>query len=150
MRSLTPFLWFESDAAAAIEFYATAFGDDAVVVNGAAGPGAAGTIRIGGTELVLFEGGPFEPFSRALSLFVECEDQSEVDRLWDALGDGGHPGRCGWITDRYGVTWQVVPAGLPALLGHPDPATAQRIHAAMRTMTKLDLAALEAARDAIV
>ena len=89
-----------------------------------------------------------EKFNPAISLFIECDDQAEVDRLWAALNTGGEPGRCGWLTDPCGVTGQDVPTGLPALLGHPDPGARARVHEAMMGMSKLDLAALEAARDA--
>jgi predicted 3-demethylubiquinone-9 3-methyltransferase (glyoxalase superfamily) len=96
---------------------------------------------------MLFDAGPEFPFTPAVSRFVPCETQEEVDRLWDALCEGGEPGRCGWLTDRFGVSWQIVPTILAEVLGDPDPAKAGAARAAMMTMSKLVIADLVAARD---
>jgi len=146
MASIRPFLWFQRDTAEAAAFYAEALrGSIEVTIDG---DGPSPTVHLGDLELVLFEGGEV-PFSlnAATSLSITCEDQAEVDRLWAALSEGGAEGRCGWLTDRFGLSWQVVPAQLYALLSDPNPARAAAAHAAMMTMDKLDVAVLQAAAD---
>jgi predicted 3-demethylubiquinone-9 3-methyltransferase (glyoxalase superfamily) len=106
--------------------------------------------RLAGQELIALNGGPRYRFTEAISLLVSCEDQDEVDRLWEALtADGGEPGQCGWLKDRYGLSWQIVPAVLGELLQHPDAGVRSRVAAAMMQMGKIDIAALReaAARD---
>ena len=106
------------------------------------------TIRLKNLELTLFNGGPAHPLGEAFSLFVSCEDQAEIDRLWDALiADGGRPSRCGWLEDRYGLSWQIVPDSLGELIGGGDPEGAKRATEAMLAMSKLDLAELQRAYD---
>ena len=147
MPTVTPFLWFESGAREAFELYASVFGVAAEPPHGA--PGFfMGSIALPGAELMLFEGGPHQPFNDAISLFVTVETQDEVDQLWESLSAGGEPGRCGWLRDRFGVSWQIVPSALGELMGDPDPERAGRVHAAMLTMDKLDIAALRAAHAA--
>ena len=151
MRPIKNSLWFDSNAEEAAAFYASVFPD--AEVTGVqryteAGPGEPGTAvaatwRIGSLEFVGINGGPQFTFSPAISFVAECEDQAEVDRLWDALlADGGKPSMCGWLEDRFGVSWQVVPHELYALIQHPDAA------AAMLKMTKIDLAELRRAAGA--
>jgi predicted 3-demethylubiquinone-9 3-methyltransferase (glyoxalase superfamily) len=113
-------------------------------------PGPAGEImtvefELRGQRLVGINGGPQFPFTEAVSLMIECEDQAEVDSFWERLTDGGEEGQCGWLKDRYGLSWQVVPRGMDEVFTHPDPAVAQRAMQAMLQMRKLDKAALEAA-----
>jgi predicted 3-demethylubiquinone-9 3-methyltransferase (glyoxalase superfamily) len=152
VQKIRPFLWFDGQAAAAAEHYRRIFADSSAVEVGAeaeAGAMEGGTLSIGGLELVLFDGGPAPfSFSQSISLFVSCEDQAEVDRLWEALCEGGEPGQCGWLIDRFGVSWQIVPDELGQLLGGPDPVKAHAALQAMLTMSKLDVAALRAAYDA--
>ncbi len=134
-------------------FYAGIFEDCRVVDVmrcGEAGPGPAGsvlavTFELAGQRLMALNGGPMYRFTPAISLFVACRDQAELDHYWDRLVEGGAPQRCGWLTDRFGVTWQVVPVRLQALLSDPDAAAAKRAMAAMMGMVKLDLAGLERA-----
>jgi predicted 3-demethylubiquinone-9 3-methyltransferase (glyoxalase superfamily) len=102
------------------------------------------TFTLAGQDFIALNGGPHFTFSPAISMFVRCADQAEVDRFWDALTEGGQPGRCGWLTDRFGVSWQVVPKPLGAMLQDPDPAKAERVMQALMGMTKLDLPALQA------
>lgn len=156
MPTITPFLWFDDQAEEAAEFYCSVFPDSAildVVRYGETGPGPAGSVmtvryRLDGSEFVALNGGPAHyGFDEAVSLVVDCADQAEVDHYWDALTDGGGEIACGWLSDRYGLRWQVVPRGLPEVLGDPDPARAQRAMQAMMAMTKLDLAALREAAD---
>jgi predicted 3-demethylubiquinone-9 3-methyltransferase (glyoxalase superfamily) len=150
------FLWFERGAEAAVEFYRSVFEPREPVEvtrypgqgEGPTAPVLIGSVVVGGVELKCFDGGPLRPFNEAVSLFVTCADQAEVDRLWHALGEGGEFGRCGWLKDRFGVSWQVVPEELGSLLGDPDPARAARARTAMLAMDRLDLAALRAAADA--
>ncbi len=149
MASVTPFLWFDSAAGAALEFYASVFEDGRIVqvtrmagTDGGEGPIVMGTVAVGGTELLCFNGGPHFSFSEAVSLFVSCDTQDEVDRIWAALSDGGEAGRCGWLKDRFGVSWQIIPKLLGELLGDPDPARAQRAREAMLAMGKIDSAKL--------
>jgi predicted 3-demethylubiquinone-9 3-methyltransferase (glyoxalase superfamily) len=135
---VTPFMMFNADIGEVIAYYKTIF--PAMRVDG-------GSIEIGGQRLNLFNGGPHFKFSEGISLMVDCVTQSEIDTLWAALiADGGEPGRCGWLKDKYGVSWQIVPANLGALLGDPDPVKSKRAIDAMLTMGKLDIAALERAR----
>jgi predicted 3-demethylubiquinone-9 3-methyltransferase (glyoxalase superfamily) len=156
MQKITPCLWFDTEAEEAAEYYVSLFGDAKVLdvtYYGEAGPRAAGTVltvsfMLEGQEYVALNGGPEFSFTEAVSFQVSCEDQAEVDRLWARLlEDGGSEGPCGWIKDRFGLSWQVIPAAFPRLLSDPDPARAQRAMAAMLKMTKLDVAALEKAAD---
>ncbi len=153
MSKITPFLWFDDNAEQAARFYAGLF-DDAEIVEtrryGEGGRGAAGavmtvTFRLAGQTYIALNGGRHYSLTPAMSLFVECRDQAEIDRLWDALTEGGKPLQCGWLTDRYGLTWQIVPARLGELLGGEDRARAARVTAAMLKMVKLEIAGLEAA-----
>jgi predicted 3-demethylubiquinone-9 3-methyltransferase (glyoxalase superfamily) len=149
MTEATPFLWFDDDLEDAIAFWSGIFPDTGLVEvsTGPDGRVFSGTLRIVGRTFLALNGGPGHPFTDAVSLFVEVADQTELDRYWDALLDGGTPVACGWIRDRFGLSWQIVPKRLPELLGDPDPARAKRALDAMMTMTKLDVAALEAAAD---
>jgi predicted 3-demethylubiquinone-9 3-methyltransferase (glyoxalase superfamily) len=143
MQKIRPFLWYDGRAQEAAQHYREVFAESGSVEVAPDGPG--GSITIGGLEIILFDGGPGYEFNEAISLMVTCADQSEIDRLWDALVDGGEPSRCGWLKDRFGVSWQIVPESLGGLLGDPDPKRAQAALSAMLSMSKLDLAALEAA-----
>jgi predicted 3-demethylubiquinone-9 3-methyltransferase (glyoxalase superfamily) len=153
MQKITPFLWFDSQAEEAAKFYVSTFGNSRILKTvryGAAGPGPAGSVmtvvfELNGVQFTALNGGPLHRFSEAVSFVVNCQSQAEVDMLWERLGAGGKLDRCGWLKDRYGLSWQVVPAVLPVLLGDPDPAKAQRTMEAMLKMGKLDIAALEKA-----
>ncbi len=149
MPKVTPFLWLERDAEAAARFYVSLFPNSEVTGGEAAGPGGPPltvSFKLDGVEFIALNGGPHFKLNEAFSMSVSCQDQAEIDRLWDALtADGGEPGRCGWLKDRFGVSWQIVPVQLHACLGHPDPVKAERARQAMFTMSKLDIAALEAA-----
>lgn len=149
MTAVTPFLWFDDDLQDAIAFWAGIFPDTELVEVRTDGAGNVfgGTLRIVGRTFFALNGGPGHPFTDAISLFVDCADQEEVDRYWNALLDGGTPVACGWITDRFGLSWQIVPTRLGELLGDPDPARAKRALDAMMGMVKLDVAALEGAAD---
>lgn len=145
--SVTPFLWFEEGARDAAVFYTSIFDPDAAAsVHDDGGP-FMGTVQVAGQDLILFEGGPHQAFNQAISLFVSVETQEEVDRLWDALSEGGAPGRCGWLTDRFGVSWQIVPTALGQLMGSGDPERSNAVYEAMMTMGKLDIAGLQSAYD---
>ena len=150
MAKLTPFLWFDDDLEEALAFYTSVFEDAAIVEVSRTGDAATGPIfsaafRIHGQEFIAINGGPHYRFTEAISLFVACDDQGEVDYLWGRLSDGGEPGRCGWLKDRFGLSWQIVPRRLTELLGDPDPAGASRVREAMLAMGKIDVATLEAA-----
>jgi predicted 3-demethylubiquinone-9 3-methyltransferase (glyoxalase superfamily) len=153
MQKITPFLWFDGKAEEAMNFYVSVFKDSKVLSiarYGEAGPGPKGTVmtaafELRGQKFVALNGGPQFTFTAAISFVVNCETQAEVDHYWQKLGAGGQPNRCGWLTDRYGVTWQIVPTILPQLLSDPDAAKARRIMQAMLKMNKLDIAALERA-----
>jgi predicted 3-demethylubiquinone-9 3-methyltransferase (glyoxalase superfamily) len=156
MQKITTFLWFDDQAEEATALYTSLFEDSRVVDvrhYGEEGPGRPGTVMIvvfdlAGQRFMALNGGPNYKFSEATSMYVDCVDQAEVDRLWTALtADGGQPGPCAWLTDRFGVTWQIVPRRLPQLLSDPDPERARRATAAMMTMSRIDIAALEAAAD---
>jgi predicted 3-demethylubiquinone-9 3-methyltransferase (glyoxalase superfamily) len=154
---ISTWLWFDTEGEEAAEFYCSLFPDSKITGvqrYGEAGPRPAGTamvvtFQLDGRPFAALNGGPDFSFSEAVSLMVECEDQEEVDRYWDAfVGGGGQESECGWCKDRYGFSWQVVPKRLQELLGDPDPGRAQRAMAAMMQMRKIDVAALEAAADA--
>ena len=151
MHKITPFLWFDDQAEEAANLYVSLFPNSkitSVTRYGATGPGESGKVmtvgfQLDGMPVTALNGGPLFPFSEAVSFVVDCEDQAEVDRFWDALlSDGGRPSQCGWLKDRFGFSWQIVPKALPRLLGDPDPAKAERVTAAMLQMVKLDVAGL--------
>jgi predicted 3-demethylubiquinone-9 3-methyltransferase (glyoxalase superfamily) len=155
MQKVTPFLWFDSNAEEAAEFYASTF-DHARIVSVMPRPGEGGspkgkaltvTFEIEGQTFVALNGGPHHTMTPAISFVVQCETQEEVDRLWDALTDGGEPIQCGWLTDKFGVTWQIMPTVLYRLLSDPDPAKSGRVMSALLQMVKLDIAKLQAAYD---
>src|SRR5580704_3852855 len=153
VQKITPFLWFDGNAEEAANFYASIFNDAEVVSGtrcGDAGPGAKGTalsvvFQIEGQEFYALNGGPQFTFSPAISFFVSCETQQEVDALWDKLSAGGQKQRCGWLKDKYGVSWQVIPTALGRLLHDKDPAKSQRVMQAMMRMDKIDIAGLQQA-----
>lgn len=156
VHSVTPVLWFDGRAEEAANFYCSLLPDSRVVEVSHYGPDGpmadqelVVVFELAGQTIHLLNGGPHYQLSPAFSLSVSVDTQEEVDRLWDAFAaDGGEPSQCGWITDRFGVSWQVVPTALPELLADPDPGRAQRALAAMMQMGKLDVAALRAAADA--
>jgi predicted 3-demethylubiquinone-9 3-methyltransferase (glyoxalase superfamily) len=144
MQKITPFLWLESGAEDAAQFYASVFPNAEILSTSA----KMTTVRLEGQVLHLLNGGPHFKLSPAFSLFVHCETQADIDTLWDKLtADGGKESRCGWLEDKYGVSWQLVPPKLPAQLQDPDPARAKRVMEVMLTMNKLDIAALQRAYD---
>jgi predicted 3-demethylubiquinone-9 3-methyltransferase (glyoxalase superfamily) len=154
MSKIAPCLWFDGEAEAAAKFYVSLLPNsriDRVQRNVTDSPaGKAGTVLVvqftlAGQRFLALNGGTRFEYTPAISFQVDCADQAEVDRLWDTLSAGGAIERCGWLRDRYGVSWQIVPRVLPELLGDPDPARAQRVMQAMLQMIKLDIAGLEAA-----
>jgi predicted 3-demethylubiquinone-9 3-methyltransferase (glyoxalase superfamily) len=154
-EKITTCLWFDTQAEEAAEFYVSVF-DGSKVLNvaryGDAGPGPAGQVmtilfEIEGRTFMGLNGGPAFSFNEAVSFVIDCASQEEVDRYWAALSDGGTESQCGWLKDRYGVSWQVVPSVMGQLLGGPDPDGAQRAMQAMLGMRKLDIAALQKAYD---
>lgn len=150
MKKLTPFLWFDDNLEQAIAFYTSVFEDSTIVKvsrtgDAATDPVFSATFRIHGQEFLAINGGPHFRFTEAISLFVACDDQAEVDYLWERLSDGGEPGQCGWLKDHFGLSWQIIPRRLLELLGDPDPTSASRVRQAMLAMGKIDVAALEAA-----
>lgn len=149
MPTITPFLWFDTQAEEAMEFYVSTFPQTRVhKVTRAGGKVMAVDFELQGQRFLGLNAGPHHQFNEAVSFFVECETQDDIDRYWSQLtSNGGAPGRCGWLKDRFGLSWQVVPKGLGALLSDPDPAAAGRVMQAMLAMSKLDLAALTRARD---
>jgi predicted 3-demethylubiquinone-9 3-methyltransferase (glyoxalase superfamily) len=157
MTQVTPFLWFDDDAEEAIMFYTALIPGSEVVSIGRFPdevPGMGGKVmhahfRLAGRDYYAMDAGPQFPFTEAVSLFVSCADQGEVDRYWDALtADGGQAQPCAWLKDRWGLSWQIVPDRLVELIRDPDPDRSHRAVQAMLTMTKIDIAAVEAAADA--
>jgi predicted 3-demethylubiquinone-9 3-methyltransferase (glyoxalase superfamily) len=147
MQTITPFLWFDTQAEEAMGFYTSIFpGSKVISVTRAQGQVMSVVFEINGQRLMGLNGGPMYRFTEAISLFVGCDSQVEIDDLWAKLtADGGTPSRCGWLKDKYGLSWQVVPKALGGLLGGPDPAAAGRVMQAMLQMNKIDLATLERA-----
>lgn len=154
---ITPFLWFDHEAEDAAALYIRLFGKGRVVHTqrwGEASPYPPGSVmavsfELHGQPLIAFNGGPHFRLNPAASLFVQCDDQSEVDRLWDGLvADGGAPSQCGWLSDRYGLSWQIIPKAHLHMMSDPDSARVARVMQSMMTMAKLDIATLQRAYDA--
>jgi predicted 3-demethylubiquinone-9 3-methyltransferase (glyoxalase superfamily) len=153
MQKITPFLWFDGNAEEAANFYISIFKNSKmgkISRYGDAGPGPKGsamsvTFQIEGQEFFALNGGPQFKFTPAISFFVNCETQQEVDELWDKLSAGGRTDRCGWLQDKFGVSWQIIPTVLGQLLGDKDPQRAKRAMQAMLQMTKIDIKKLQQA-----
>ena len=148
IQKIRPFLWFNDQAEAAAEFYVSIF-DDSRIIKKMPGPGGTVSgveLELEGVQVIAFTGGPALQLTDAFSLFVTCETQEEVDRYWNALlADGGQPTQCGWLRDRFGVAWQVIPTVLIRYLGDSDAEKAGRVAQAMLKMVKIDIAGLERA-----
>jgi predicted 3-demethylubiquinone-9 3-methyltransferase (glyoxalase superfamily) len=155
MQKITPFLWFDGKAEEAMNFYISIFKNSKVVSAtryGEAGPGPKGTVmtatfQLDGQQFVALNGGPHFTFTPAISFFVNCETQEEVDELWEKLSEEGEKGRCGWLKDKYGLSWQIVPTDLGKLLHDKDAAKAKRVTQAMLQMSKIDIQKLKQAYD---
>lgn len=155
MQKITPFLWFDGKAEEAMKFYVSIFKNSRVVSvtrYGEAGPGPKGTVmsatfQLEGQDFFALNGGPQFAFTPAISLFVTCETQQEVDELWDKLSEGGEKDRCGWLRDRYGLSWQIIPSALGTMLQDKNPQKANRVMKAMLQMDKIDIKALKQAYD---
>jgi predicted 3-demethylubiquinone-9 3-methyltransferase (glyoxalase superfamily) len=155
MQKITPFLWFDDKAEEAMNFYVSIFKNSRVVSitrYGEAGPGAVGSVMtasfvLDGLEFVALNGGPQFTFSPAISFVVNCTTQEEVDELWAKLSAGGKEVQCGWLEDRYGLSWQIVPTALVEMLNDADPAKANRVMQAMLQMVKIDIEGLRRAYD---
>jgi predicted 3-demethylubiquinone-9 3-methyltransferase (glyoxalase superfamily) len=152
MPELSFFLWYNEGADKALDLYEKVFAGSQVVEVRREGSSTqpqfmAGTLRIGGTNVILFNGGPYAnfAFNESMSLFVSCEDQDEVDRYWNGLTEGGTPSQCGWLKDPFGVSWQIIPRRFEELMSSPDADVRDRVMAAMLKMTKFDVQALEEA-----
>ena len=137
---ITPFLWFDNNAEEAMKFYTSIFKNSEIT--------SRGTFQLEGQEFMVLNGGPQYKFNEAISLFVNCETQEEVDELWEKLtADGGSPGRCGWLKDKYGLSWQIIPKTFIKLVSDPDVAKTQRVLQAMFKMQKMDIGKLQEAYD---
>lgn len=147
MQKITPCLWFDTQGEEAAEFYVSVFDNSRITQvsrYGEAGPGTPGSVltvafELDGVPFTALNGGPVFTFNEAVSFQVSCESQEEVDHFWSRLSEGGEEGQCGWLKDRYGVSWQIVPTALPELLGDHDPERARRAMEAMLGMKKLDI-----------
>jgi predicted 3-demethylubiquinone-9 3-methyltransferase (glyoxalase superfamily) len=155
MQKIVPFLWFNDEAEEAVNYYVSIFKDSKVKTlrrYGEAGPGTQGAVmaldfQLEGQDFIALNGGPLFSFTPAISLFVKCAGQEEVDALWEKLSAGGQKLPCAWLKDKYGVSWQIVPNVLGEMLQDKDPKKAKRVMEAMLTMTKIDIKALEEAYD---
>ena len=149
MPRITPFLWFDTQAEDAMNFYASVFKNSKVLsVNRAGGKTMSVEFELEGQKFMALNAGPHFKFNEAVSFFVNCETQAEIDGYWEKLtADGGAESRCGWLKDKFGLSWQIVPSSLGRMLGDSDPAKAKRTLDAMLTMQKLDIAALQKAHD---
>lgn len=155
MQKIMPFLWFDGKAEEAMNFYVSVFKNSktvSVTRYGEAGPGPKGTVmsatfQLDGQDFFALNGGPQFTFSPAISFFVNCGTQQEVDELWEKLSEGGEKQRCGWLKDKYGLSWQIVPSALGKMLQDKDPAKANRVMKAMLQMDKIDIERLQQAYD---
>jgi predicted 3-demethylubiquinone-9 3-methyltransferase (glyoxalase superfamily) len=155
-QKITTYLWFDDNAEEAMRFYVSIFKNSKildVVRYGDAGPGPKGTVMCGtfqleGQEFIALNGGPHFKFTEAISLFVNCQSQAEVDDLWEKLtADGGAPSRCGWLKDKFGLSWQIIPSALLEMMSDEDPEKSKRVMQAMLQMTKIDVEGLKQAYD---
>ena len=153
MNQITPFLWFDTEGEEAAKFYTSVF-PNSKITNvsryGSAGPRPEGTVmtvafELDGLAFVALNGGPQFKFTEAISFLVNCETQDEVDAYWNKLSEGGEEGPCGWLKDKFGLSWQIIPAALPRLLSDPDPEKSQRVMQAMLQMKKIEVDVLERA-----
>ena len=155
MQKITPFLWFDGQAEEAMNFYTSVFKNSKigrVTRYGAAGPGPKGTVmsatfQLNGQDFMALNGGPQFKFTEAISLFVNCETQEEVDEVWEKLSAGGKKDRCGWLKDKFGLSWQIIPRALGEMLGDKDPEKSKRVMQAMLQMDKIDTKTLKQAYD---
>ena len=154
-NKITTFLTYDGRAEEAVDFYTSIFDDSRIVSTTRYGPGGPGpegslmsaTFELAGQEFMALNGGPSFSFSQGISLFVDCESQEEVDELWERLSEEGEPGPCGWLTDRFGVSWQVIPRALGELLGDEDREKSQRVMQAMLQMSKIEIEELRRAAE---
>lgn len=155
-QKITTFLWFDDNAEEAMNFYVSIFKNSKILSiarYGDAGPGPKGKVMLGtfqleGQQFMALNGGPQFKFTEAISLYVDCDTQEEVDKLWEKLtADGGAPSQCGWLKDKFGLSWQIIPAALPRLLGDKDPERSKRVMEAMLQMRKIDIGKLQRAYD---
>jgi predicted 3-demethylubiquinone-9 3-methyltransferase (glyoxalase superfamily) len=157
MQQITPFLWFDNNAEEAMNFYVSIFKNSRVlnvIRYGEGAPGPTGsvmsaTFELNGQTLMALNGGPHYHFTEAISLFVSCQDQQEVDELWSKLSAGGSDEQCGWLKDKYGLSWQIIPTALMQLMSDPDPVKSRRVVEAMLQMKKIDVQKLQEAYDGI-
>jgi predicted 3-demethylubiquinone-9 3-methyltransferase (glyoxalase superfamily) len=148
MQKITPFLWFDGKAEEAMNHYLSVFKNAKVLgVNRANGAVMSVTFEIEGQVFIGLSAGPEYKFTEAVSFFVSCETQGEVDELWEKLSDGGEKGRCGWLKDKFGLSWQIIPTALPKLMSDPDPQRSQAVVQAMLKMDKIVIADLQKAHD---
>ncbi|OGO26817.1 MAG: hypothetical protein A2Z16_07345 [Chloroflexi bacterium RBG_16_54_18] len=153
MQKITPYLWFDHQAEEAVNFYTSIFKDSKILnmsrlpaeAPGQSGPVITATFQIEGQDFMALNGGPMYRFTEAVSFFVSCKTQEEVDYYWDRLLDGGEAQMCGWLKDKYGLSWQIIPEALGQLMGDPDPEKARRVMEAMLKMVKIDIAELKQA-----
>jgi predicted 3-demethylubiquinone-9 3-methyltransferase (glyoxalase superfamily) len=159
MQKITPFLWFDTQAEEAVNLYISLFKNSKIgtisryseeMAKAAGRPKGSVmvvTFQLDGQEFIALNGGPQFKFNEAVSFLVNCETQEEVDRLWEKLSEGGEPNQCGWLKDRYGVSWQIVPTILVKLMSDPDPEKSRRVMSAMLQMKKIDIAGLKRANE---
>jgi len=153
VQKITPFLWFDNKAEEAMNFYVSIFKNSKkghVTRSGEGGPGPKGTVmsvtfQLDGQEFMALNGGPHFTFSPAISLFVNCKTQEEVDEMWEKLSEGGEKSQCGWLKDKYGLSWQIIPSALGEMLGDADPERSRRVMQAMLQMKKIDIDGLKQA-----
>jgi predicted 3-demethylubiquinone-9 3-methyltransferase (glyoxalase superfamily) len=153
MQKIVTFLWFDNQAEEAVNLYTSIFKNSkitGVARTGEAGPGEKGSVmtmnfQLEGQDFIALNGGPMFKFTEAISLFVNCETQEEVDTLWNKLTEGGQESQCGWLKDKYGLSWQIIPTTLMKLMSDPDPKKAGRVMQAMLQMKKIDIAKLKQA-----
>ncbi len=153
MQKITPYLWFDNQAEEAVNFYTSIFKDSKILsmsrlpaeAPGQSGPVITATFQIEGQTFMALNGGPMYRFTEAVSFFVSCQTQEEVDYYWDRLLEGGEAQMCGWLKDKYGLSWQIIPQALMQLMGDPDPEKARRVMEAMLKMVKIDIAGLKQA-----
>lgn len=147
MQKIVPFLWFDGQAEEAMKFYVSIFKNSKIVslMPGPNGTVMGGSFQLEGQQFSALNGGPQYKFTPAISLFVNCETQQEVDELWERLSAGGEKSQCGWLKDKFGLSWQIIPSALGRMLGDKDPKKAQRVMQAMLQMKKIDIKGLQEA-----